>query len=396
MSLVQAQHLQRQCGVDNTLREEFRTNQKLRQEILETENRVKVFAQSNSVASSIYTIPVIVHVLYHTVSENVADSQIVKMLQIMNEDFGRTNPDTINTPAAFLPDAHASSFQFCFATHDSLGNASTGIEHIYTDTLQFSSPWAMQTHGVAAWNTDEYFNVWIGNALDFSYDYCTPVSIYPTYHAGFGVMVDYNYISRLQLGDTSQYSGRGLTHALGHCFNLLHPFDFVTCSDADSLSDTPIQNSASYFCQQFPYYDNCNTTFPGIQFMNFMDLNDETCMNMFTHQQQIRMLASMTQYYPDLLFSSTACLPLGVGEMNLKNVKIFPNPSTGVFNVVAESVQFSSYDVRDFCGKVVCKSRVSEGAQLNIDLSSFPAGIYFLSLQDARGNVAVRKLIKAS
>lgn len=391
--LCYSQNINRTCQSDNSLMKDFQLNEKLKDEILLAENAIKNFKANSRTQNTHYTIPVIVHILYHTSTENIADTQIVKMIEIMNQDFGRMNPDTINTPLAFQSVASASPFEFCLASHDSAGNATTGIDHTYTDTIQFASPWSMQTHGVWPWNTDQYFNIWIGNAAGFTYSNSTPVSIYPSYHFNYGLMLKSNYISQLQLGDTSQYSGREITHALGHCFNLRHLFSISTCVDEDSVADTPLQLDPTYSCSVFPLFDNCNTTAPGVMYMNFMDINQESCMNMFTAGQASRMDASLNLFYPQLL-TSNGCLWNGISKNNSELLHVYPNPSNGIFRIETGKSDLLSYSLIDIRSGIVKQELISEGSNFEIDLSVLQSGIYFLFVKNKYGIYGITKLLK--
>ena len=66
---------------------------------IEAFTQQKVLAQGNSqnkVVGSIITIPVVVHVLYRNATENISVAQIQSQLDVLNEDFRRTNPDADN------------------------------------------------------------------------------------------------------------------------------------------------------------------------------------------------------------------------------------------------------------------------------------------------------------
>ena len=52
-------------------------------------------------ANAVITIPVVVHVLYNQTSQNITDNQVKSQIQVLNEDFGRTNTDASQTPAAW-------------------------------------------------------------------------------------------------------------------------------------------------------------------------------------------------------------------------------------------------------------------------------------------------------
>src|SRR4051812_9191807 len=46
---------------------------------------------------SVITIPVVVHVVYNGTAENISDAQIFSQIDVLNEDFSRSNADTGNT-----------------------------------------------------------------------------------------------------------------------------------------------------------------------------------------------------------------------------------------------------------------------------------------------------------
>src|SRR5689334_16258727 len=89
--------------------------------ILKNSHRDNPILDLNLSAFTSLTIPVVVHVIYHSALENIPDSQIMKMIEVLNEDFGRTNPDTGNTPAVFQSVAASTNIQFCLAGQDTAG-----------------------------------------------------------------------------------------------------------------------------------------------------------------------------------------------------------------------------------------------------------------------------------
>jgi len=62
--------------------------------------------------SGILTIPVIVHVIWHTSAENISDAQIESQIDVLNEDFRRNNPDASNTPSDFTSVASDVEIEF--------------------------------------------------------------------------------------------------------------------------------------------------------------------------------------------------------------------------------------------------------------------------------------------
>ena len=63
------------------------------------------------------------HVLYKTAAENISVAQIQSQIDVLNEDFRRTNSDANNT----WSQAADTQIEFCLTTIDPSGNATTGI-----------------------------------------------------------------------------------------------------------------------------------------------------------------------------------------------------------------------------------------------------------------------------
>ena len=123
-------------------------------------------AQSQNVRidGSIITIPVVVHVLYRNSTENISVAQIQSQIDVLNEDFRRTNPDADNT----WSQAADSEIQFCLTTIDPNGNATTGITRKQVTRQDWGTSDDMKrtsTGGVNPWNTSEYLNDEIKNHI---------------------------------------------------------------------------------------------------------------------------------------------------------------------------------------------------------------------------------------
>ena len=55
----------------------------------------------NHSEKTIITIPVVVHVVWKTNTQNISDAQIQSQIDVLNEDYRRTNIDQINTPSVW-------------------------------------------------------------------------------------------------------------------------------------------------------------------------------------------------------------------------------------------------------------------------------------------------------
>lgn len=92
-------------------------------------------------------------------------------------------------------------------------------------------------------------------------------------------------------------------------------------------------------------------------------------------------------------FSITYQAPTGVQESaaNALNVQVFPNPTSGTFEVKVKQAQGFTLTVADLTGKVL-KTQEVETAATQVTLAGYAPGIYFLKLV-SNGQTAIRKLV---
>ena len=97
----------RNCGTQNRLELYRKSHLKniAKSNILEEKIQKWIKDNANSKISAI-TIPVVVHIVYKNNTENISDAQIQSQIDVLNEDFSRTNQDASNTPFDFLPDPY--------------------------------------------------------------------------------------------------------------------------------------------------------------------------------------------------------------------------------------------------------------------------------------------------
>ncbi|MBI4929553.1 MAG: T9SS type A sorting domain-containing protein [Bacteroidetes bacterium] len=98
-------------------------------------------------------------------------------------------------------------------------------------------------------------------------------------------------------------------------------------------------------------------------------------------------------YYIDNVLITPCDSIGGISDFKIEdNIKVFPNPTSGLFNVQMsglESVQMKIYNVYGEC----IYQQICTSAHQQIDLSEANSGIYFLQLKTDNGT-AVKKIIK--
>jgi hypothetical protein len=258
----------------------------------------------------VYTIPVVVHVVYNTSGQYFSYDQVLRQILVLNKDFRRLNSDTTLTPAPFKLMAGDVGIQFALAKQDPLGRPTNGIT--YTQTTRSSFPYTNEVKfassgGHDAWDTRHYLNIWVCNmqgALGIS-ESVNPGS------AVDGVIIASKAFSTYGSIISPTFNlGRTVTHEIGHWLSLIHIWGDATCGN-DEIADTPRQatrTSDALNCPVFPYKPSedatCNTTSDGRMFSNYMDYTRDACMNIFTQGQANRMRATLTNVRYDILNSN--------------------------------------------------------------------------------------------
>lgn len=286
-----AQH--RNCAAEEVLSQQLLDNPALQQEIDRIEQHARQFAQDGGGAGNraVITIPVVIHLVYYNSTQNLTDAQLLSQIDVLNDDFRRTNADAGNTPAAFQGVAADCEISFCMAKQDPNGNSTNGIERRQTTVNGFSTNDNVKffsTGGLDIWDRNKYLNIWVCNLSGGLLGYAQ----FPGGPANTdGVVCDYAYFGTI--GSTPPFDkGRTATHEVGHWLNCYHIWgdDGVSCTGTDNASDTPNQADENYGCPSFPQI-SCSNGPNGDMFMNYMDYTDDACMNVFTAAQKSRMQA---------------------------------------------------------------------------------------------------------
>lgn len=222
--------------------------------------------------TTLYTVPVVVHVVHNYGAELVPDVAVYKLIDTVTSYFLKTNPDTINIIDKYKQLAANTQIAFKLATKAPDGTPTKGIDHIFSYLTYNSADQAKLNQ----WPQARYLNIWIVNSINGStaaYAYKpAPAAYYPYYD---GILFTSNFYPLFATGYRARYFAKYL--------NLPTPCG-ETCIDGDLIADTPpcggtINGSGLFNCANL-YEPNCDT--PNVQ--NVMT-NDGDCGVMFTYGQ---------------------------------------------------------------------------------------------------------------
>ena len=292
---------QRVCGSMEYLDLQIQQDAKRLEKMEAIERHTERFAAhpEHRAVNGVITIPVVVHVVYNTTAENISDAQIQSQINVLNADFRRLNSDANNV----WSQAQDSEIEFCLATVDPNGNATTGITRTATSTTAFGTNDQVKsssTGGKNAWDASKYMNMWVCDISGGILGYAQFPGGNP---ATDGVVIDYQYFGTIGTASVPFDLGRTATHEVGHYLNLRHIWGDGGCSVDDFVTDTPSSDGPNYGCA--PNTISCGTT---DMVQNYMDYSDDACMNLFTAGQNTRMRAIFdTGGSRASLLTSTAC-----------------------------------------------------------------------------------------
>jgi hypothetical protein len=232
--------------------------------------------------SSVYTIPVVFHVIYKSDGTgNISSQRIQAQMDVLNEDYraiaGSMGANGYDTKIQFqLSNITRTQNDSWFNDNDERG---------YKQALGYDS--------------SKYLNIYVNSASGYlGYSYL------PQDNAGGtldGVVVLYEAVGGRDNGFSNYDQGRTLVHEVGHYLGLLHTFEGDGCYEGynagDLIADTHSENVDHYGCSQ-TY--TCSTP---DDIHNYMNYTDDVCMHEFTREQANRMVCSLVNYRSSLYSS---------------------------------------------------------------------------------------------
>ena len=269
-------------------------------------------------SGTIHTIPVVVHIIHdgdaYGTGSNITDEQVYSAINALNQDYRKM--------AGTLGDGDGADIEveFCLAQRDPDGNATNGINRVSgCSVTDYCTEGITAGNGQGAsevsiknlsrWPNQQYYNIWVVTEIENNNggSGIQGYAYFPTTSMVDGTVVLYNAFGTE--GALKSYTNRNktLTHEMGHAFALFHTFQGGTCSESnctlqgDRVCDTPPTTLNS----------SCNNPACGgtQQIENYMDYTSQTCKNMFTEGQKLRMRAAIENSRSNLI-NSNGCQPV--------------------------------------------------------------------------------------
>lgn len=278
---------QRQCAASDVLNMQLAADPEMRSRRAAIEESTRRFIEtkaSGRLVNGVLEIPVVVNVVYRTSAENISQTQIQSQIDVLNEDFGNTNLDRVNTPLEFVDEQATVGFRFVLAA----------VNRKYANKRSWSLNDDMKRSskgGIDPTDPSQNLNIWVVNKMTYFGGTILGYAQFPGGNpATDGVVIGYNFFGRTGTVSAPFNKGRTATHEVGHWMNLNHIWGDATCGN-DNVADTPPHNTQNYGCPSYPHKSTCTGT-PNEMTMNYMDYTDDACMYMFSNGQSERMKAT--------------------------------------------------------------------------------------------------------
>jgi hypothetical protein len=269
--------------------------------------------QARLLAQPDVTVPVVMHIIHTGGADNITDAQVYDALRIVNEDFSKRNPDTLDVIAPFRSRYANVGFRFRLAKIDPNGNCTTGITRTYSNETNVGDD---RVKSLITWDQGRYLNIWVttnaNGAGGYAYLPCTG-------GAGDGIVIRAAQFGSIGQSNSGNFSKRSLTHEIGHFFGLPHtwgpsntPGLASNCGIDDGITDTPNTIGILGGCDLTfsPCSSNGRPVLSNVQ--NYMDYSGCTCM--FTTDQRTVMRSSLQLPCRDQLTSPANLLATGTND----------------------------------------------------------------------------------
>lgn len=304
--------------------------------------------QQGLLKEEVITLPVVVHIIHNGENpgegSNLSDEQVASQIAVLNEDFARSNADTVLTRDMFADVAANVEIQFALALQDPLGLPTTGIVRTEGFKEVYPISDADRIKALSYWPADDYINIWVA-PLEFPNLGLAqfPLSNLPQLENLIdpiaetdGLLISYQFFGSSAKGNFEELLapydlGRTVTHEMGHFLGLRHIWGDGGCTIDDGCADTPASSDPHLGCETEAFL--CGSL---DMIENYMDLTDDACMNMFTQCQKERMRVVIENSPRRKSLTSSAALAAPVQVPNDLALIRFTEPETATCNTIIQ------------------------------------------------------------
>ena len=288
------------CATDEMLEEYLNASPANRAAFEAQEENIQKLIKTNSInnkSSNKIIIPVVVHVVHYNNQGNISKAQIEDGIRILNEDLQLLNADTSQIRTIFDPYKADLEIEFRLAQLDPNGQCTEGITRTNSPLTNSAQP-RNSVNGVALWNPNRYYNVWLVNSINGS---GSGTTLGYAQFPNSGSLNTFGVVCRNDewgsIGSAAGSNGRTVTHEVGHTLMLYHTFQGGCGNDCfstgDGVCDTPPAAQSTFGCNKS--YNTCSNDAAGFSpynsnvpdmLENYMSYDD--CQYMFTVGQKTR------------------------------------------------------------------------------------------------------------
>lgn len=116
---------------------------------------------------------------------------------------------------------------------------------------------------------------------------------------------------------------------------------------------------------------------------------------LFTNNANVNQLVSSggNDFFVAKLAASVCGTPVSTNKFNKLNVNVYPNPTTGIINIVTQEKIGGYFIYNEAAQMLQAKTQTTNGVQ-QLNLEELPSGVYFIGFKAESGKTATVKVIK--
>lgn len=374
--------------------------EKSHSQLLNERNFIIENQTKSKTAATVYTVPVVFHILHQNGPENISDAAINAAIAQVNKDFRKQGTDVATISPLFSSLYVDAEIQFVLAKKDPTGKCTNGIVRHYdanTNWNQDNAPYSYSGNGTNRWPTNKYLNVYLVSCIySNSSGVSCPTQVGTSYVGGYTWLpgtwatnsANDAIVYRADL--LSGTDARALSHEIGHWLDLEHTFGLtnnpgVSCGN-DNVSDTPPTKGNFSSCPSSGGTNTCDpSTNQNVE--NFMDYS--SCPKMFTQGQVTAMRTALQSPVSgrNNLWSNTNLVATGLsGVLTCTPVADFSSNKTIICS--SQSVVYTSSSQLGSSGSIAWTFQggtPSTSSATQVTVTYPTAGTYSVSLTATNG-----------